>query len=322
MLHDGPDLPGRPGRPRPTQVSPGPCRSATAAQGAPTRHHGLTHHTARNAPRTTPECPPRAPRHQSHAPHRQSHEDPAHDGPGRPARERPTPAPFVSVAPQGELHERLLSKTRRGKRLLRRCRRRAARGLGPAWRQRRGDDSGAGPHILPAHRSPWDRRIPLSAQESSICPLHPFSTPKHREGRRHRSRLEPPDTGQAPCGRTLDPRLHPRETIMNTSRPLAVITGASSGIGFELAGEFARHGYDLAVTADDDLLDDAAARLRPASCPRPHARPCTAAGQSRTAAEATWGRRTLPPHAECTRRTSKRPQDSTPEAPEAPEEWS
>ncbi|MCX5613462.1 MULTISPECIES: SDR family oxidoreductase [unclassified Streptomyces] len=49
---------------------------------------------------------------------------------------------------------------------------------------------------------------------------------------------------------------------MNTPHPLAVITGASSGIGFELAGEFARHGYDLAVTAEDELLDDAAARLR------------------------------------------------------------
>ncbi|MBP2034802.1 SDR family NAD(P)-dependent oxidoreductase [Streptomyces avidinii] len=42
-----------------------------------------------------------------------------------------------------------------------------------------------------------------------------------------------------------------------------MITGASSGIGFELAREFARHGYDLALTADDGLLDDAVARLRP-----------------------------------------------------------
>ncbi|MGR4880331.1 SDR family NAD(P)-dependent oxidoreductase [Streptomyces sp. LARHCF249] len=49
---------------------------------------------------------------------------------------------------------------------------------------------------------------------------------------------------------------------MNTPHPLAVITGASSGIGFELAAEFARNGYDLAVTAEDELLDDAVARLR------------------------------------------------------------
>lgn len=48
---------------------------------------------------------------------------------------------------------------------------------------------------------------------------------------------------------------------MTTPHRLALVTGASSGIGFELAGEFARHGYDLAVTAEEELLDDAAARL-------------------------------------------------------------
>ncbi|OQO94574.1 SDR family NAD(P)-dependent oxidoreductase [Saccharomonospora piscinae] len=37
--------------------------------------------------------------------------------------------------------------------------------------------------------------------------------------------------------------------------PLVVITGASTGIGRQLAHEFARHGFDLVLTADDDLLD-------------------------------------------------------------------
>ncbi|MGW0390700.1 SDR family NAD(P)-dependent oxidoreductase [Streptomyces sp. NPDC003042] len=49
---------------------------------------------------------------------------------------------------------------------------------------------------------------------------------------------------------------------MDTSHPLAVVTGASSGIGLELAREFARHGYDLIVAAEDELLYEAVTRLR------------------------------------------------------------
>ncbi|MHC5674428.1 SDR family NAD(P)-dependent oxidoreductase [Nostoc sp.] len=33
------------------------------------------------------------------------------------------------------------------------------------------------------------------------------------------------------------------------TRPLAVVTGASSGIGYELAKQFAQNGFDLVVTA-------------------------------------------------------------------------
>jgi uncharacterized protein len=41
---------------------------------------------------------------------------------------------------------------------------------------------------------------------------------------------------------------------MNEShRPLAVVTGASSGIGLELAAQCARHGFDLIVAADRPL---------------------------------------------------------------------
>jgi short-subunit dehydrogenase len=47
-----------------------------------------------------------------------------------------------------------------------------------------------------------------------------------------------------------------------STRPLAVVTGASRGIGRELAKQFARHGYDLVVAADSAAIDDAAGELR------------------------------------------------------------
>ena len=45
-------------------------------------------------------------------------------------------------------------------------------------------------------------------------------------------------------------------------RPLALVTGASSGIGYELARQFADNGFDLIVTAEDAELTAAAERLR------------------------------------------------------------
>ena len=42
-------------------------------------------------------------------------------------------------------------------------------------------------------------------------------------------------------------------------RKLALITGASTGIGFELATIAAQNGYDLLVAADEDLINAAAA---------------------------------------------------------------
>ena len=46
-----------------------------------------------------------------------------------------------------------------------------------------------------------------------------------------------------------------------TPRPFAVVTGASSGIGFELAKQFAGNGFDLLITAEDAELMTAAQRL-------------------------------------------------------------
>jgi len=49
---------------------------------------------------------------------------------------------------------------------------------------------------------------------------------------------------------------------METNRPFAIITGASSGIGLELAKLCAQHGYDLLVAADDPAIHDAANQFR------------------------------------------------------------
>jgi uncharacterized protein len=43
-----------------------------------------------------------------------------------------------------------------------------------------------------------------------------------------------------------------------TSKPLAVVTGASSGIGYELAKQFAQNGFDLVVAAEDPGIAQAA----------------------------------------------------------------
>ena len=46
------------------------------------------------------------------------------------------------------------------------------------------------------------------------------------------------------------------------SRPLAVVTGASTGIGYELAKCCAQDGFDLIVAADEPAIHQAAETLR------------------------------------------------------------
>ena len=47
-----------------------------------------------------------------------------------------------------------------------------------------------------------------------------------------------------------------------STRPLALVTGASSGIGLELAKQFAEHDFDLLICAEDAGIEAAAAELR------------------------------------------------------------
>ena len=49
---------------------------------------------------------------------------------------------------------------------------------------------------------------------------------------------------------------------MTTQRPLALVTGGSSGIGFELAKQFAQNGFDVAISGSSDKVFSAADALR------------------------------------------------------------
>lgn len=50
--------------------------------------------------------------------------------------------------------------------------------------------------------------------------------------------------------------------MAQSNRPLAIVTGASTGIGYELARECADGGADLLIAADEAEIHDAAERLR------------------------------------------------------------
>lgn len=50
--------------------------------------------------------------------------------------------------------------------------------------------------------------------------------------------------------------------MASETRPLAIVTGASTGIGYELAKRCAEHGFDLLVAADEPAINDAAQAFR------------------------------------------------------------
>src|ERR1700710_2381098 len=53
-----------------------------------------------------------------------------------------------------------------------------------------------------------------------------------------------------------------RSSVMSATRQFAIVTGASTGIGLELAKCCAREGYDLLIAADEPEIDDAAVEIR------------------------------------------------------------
>lgn len=50
--------------------------------------------------------------------------------------------------------------------------------------------------------------------------------------------------------------------MAHASRPLAIVTGASSGIGYELAKLCVENGHDLVIAADDPSVEEAASSFR------------------------------------------------------------
>ena len=59
--------------------------------------------------------------------------------------------------------------------------------------------------------------------------------------------------------------MHGTSQHTSGTRPLAIVTGASSGIGFELARCCSDHGFDLLIASDDPEILEAAQMLRQAA---------------------------------------------------------
>src|SRR4051812_15909628 len=91
----------------------------------------------------------------------------------------------------------------------------------------------------------------------------PRSSPMRRSGRLSCSyRLLKRRQGTPGSGRGCQPGSHVVERAMSASRQFAIVTGASTGIGLELARCCAQHNFDLLIAADEPQIETAAASLR------------------------------------------------------------
>jgi uncharacterized protein len=60
----------------------------------------------------------------------------------------------------------------------------------------------------------------------------------------------------------LESTIEALENSMSATRQFAIVTGASSGIGLELAKCCAKEGFDLLIAADEPQIEAAATDMR------------------------------------------------------------
>ena len=102
-------------------------------------------------------------------------------------------------------------------------------------------------------RVPWVIRVTPTSGHGVVVTTRVMHTGPAVTCQRHPS--------WAPAPRSLPVRAAVpvwKEVLMSDQRPLAMVTGGSSGIGFELAKQFARHGYDVALSGSSDRVHEAA----------------------------------------------------------------
>ena len=98
---------------------------------------------------------------------------------------------------------------------------------------------------------------PISRTATSTRPL---SLPTRRASKKGRTSTRCSMTRRTAASKSSSSP-DAEQLYAETSRPLAIVTGASSGIGLELAKLAVDQGYDLIIAADEPEIDEAAVTL-------------------------------------------------------------